>query len=402
MGNYLIFIIGILVYQFCLAEAFWWGVSTSPYQTEDVVVKKDDPFFFKTDWDLFYDIGKLKHPKEDGVFSFSEYKRDIEKIKELGMTHYRFGIEWARIEPKIGTYNLAALAHYKKIAIELKKNGITPIICLWHWTYPSWGYDVKDNKTFGWMNDNVKARWPDFVNLIATEFKDITIYFAPQNEPNAQGLAAFFLGIFPPGEKYSLKLYRKYIEAAADAFVIAAQNIKKIVPASQILSVQNMINWEKAWWDITSYFYNLGSEFNYRHLDRIKDHIDILGFNYYYRVKASPFPNSRIIDPEGLGTIMTSLAEKYKKPLLITENGWPDATGSLKTEYFLKHIAVVKRLRQKTRLIGYFYWSLVDNFEWAAGYEEKYGLYKFNPTDKSLSPYEVVDIVKKTILEDKL
>lgn len=388
--------------QVSLSEPFWWGVSTSPYQTEDVVVKKDDPNFFKTDWDLFYDSGKLKHPKLDGVFSYSEYKRDIEKIKELGMTHYRFGIEWARIEPMMGKYNLEALAHYKKIALELKKNGIVPIICLWHWTFPSWGYDVEKADTFGWMNANIKSRWPDFVNLIANEFKDIAIYYAPQNEPNAQSLAGFFLGIFPPGAKYSLKLFRQHIEDAGAAFVVAATNIKSINPDAKIISVQNMIMWEKTWWDLTGYFLGLGNEFNYHHLDLIKDHIDILGFNYYYRVKASPFPNPRVIDPEGMGQIMVSLSEKYKKPLLITENGWPDATGKIKNDYFLSHIAVAKRLRQKTGLIGYFYWSLVDNFEWAAGYEEKYGLYKFNPADKSLSPYEVVDSVKKSILEDKL
>ncbi len=402
MKSSIAFVILFFAAQLGLANAFWWGVSTSPYQTEDVAVKKDDSNFFKTDWDLFYDIGKLKYPKEDGVFSFTEYKRDIAKIKDLGLTHYRFGIEWARIEPKMGTYNKEALAHYKEIAFELKKNGITPIICLWHWTFPSWGYDTNDNSTFGWMNENVKKRWPDFVSLVINEFKDVTVYYAPQNEPNAQSLAGFFLGIFPPGEKYSLKLYRKHIEEAADAFIVASQTIKKTFPEAKVMSVQNMIFWEKAWWDITGYFFNLGDEFNYRHLDRIKDHVDIVGFNYYYRVKASPFPNPRIIDPNGLRTILMSLADKYKKPLLITENGWPDATGKIKKDYFLQHIEVVKELRQKTGLIGYFYWSLVDNFEWASGYEEKYGLFRFNAKDKSLSPYEVVDALKKTILEDKL
>lgn len=364
-------------------------------------VASENENFFKTDWDLFYDAGKLKFPKKDGVYSFTEYKRDIEKIKELGLTHFRFGIEWARIEPKMGHYNLDALKHYKEIAEELKKNNIVPIICLWHWTFPSWGYDINKPDEFGWMNKNIKNRWPAFVKLVAQEFKNTTLFFAPQNEPNAQSLAGFFLGIFPPGAKHSLSLYRKHIDDSADAFITAANIIKSNEPKSQIISIQNMIYWEKAWWDIMGYFYDLGEEFNYHHLDKIKDSIDILGFNYYYRIKASPFPNERIIDPNGLKDILLSLSSKYKKPLLITENGWPDASGEVKNDYFLKHIKIVKELRKETHLIGYFYWSLIDNFEWAEGYKEKYGLYKFIENTKSLEPYEVAKTYQKTILMDR-
>tara|TARA_B110001454_G_scaffold219201_1_gene251882 strand:- start:23967 stop:25181 length:1215 start_codon:yes stop_codon:yes gene_type:complete len=400
MTSIWILILGLFLVLNGHTEAFWWGISTAPYQTEDPAVKGGDPNFFKTDWDLFYDAGKLKEAKGDGVFSYTEYKRDIQKLKELGMTHYRFGIEWARIEPTMGKYNLEALAHYKKIILELKKNGITPIICLWHWSFPSWGFDVKDGSTFGWLNDNVKKRWPDFVTLVVKEFKDEIFYYAPQNEPNAQSLAGFFLGTFPPGEKYSLRLFRNHVDRAADAFIVAAKIIRTISPNAKIMSVQNMINWEKAWWDFASYFYDIGQEFNYHHLDRIKDYIDILGFNYYYRVKASPIPNPRIIDPEGLGTIMLALTEKYKKPLLLTENGWADDKGDVKKDYFLKHVAVAKKMRDQVGLMGYFYWSLIDNYEWASGYKEKFGMYKMNPKDRSLVPYDMVDVVKKTIADD--
>ena len=138
----IIFLFVVIASLHLNAEPFWWGVSTSSYQIEDVAVAKEDPNFFKTDWDLFYDEGKLKEPKGDSVFSYTEYKRDIQKIKEMGMTHYRFGIEWARVEPKMGTYNLQALAHYKEIALELKKNNITPIICL-----KIWKIDLNNSKT---------------------------------------------------------------------------------------------------------------------------------------------------------------------------------------------------------------------------------------------------------------
>ncbi len=382
-------------------EQFWWGVSTSPYQTEDVAIDRENKFYFKTDWDIFYDIGKLKYPKKNGVFSYTEYQRDIEKIKELGVSHYRFGIEWARIEPSPGVYNIKALEHYKKIVTELKKNHITPIICLWHWTFPSWGYPIDNSNSYGWMNAKIKERWPEFVKLIVNAFVEDVEYIAPQNEPNAQGLAGFFLGIFPPGEKHSLSLYRTYIDEASKAFIVSSKIIKELAPKIKVISIQNMIHWKKTWWDIFGYFYDLGNEFNFKHLDLIQDHIDILGFNYYYSLNASPFNNPRIIDPNGLENIIRSLASKYNKPLLITENGWPDGLGKIKNDYFAAHIKVINKMRSEVNLIGYFYWSLVDNFEWSSGYQEKYGLYSYSEKDNSLKPYEVATSFKKVILEDR-
>lgn len=382
-------------------STFWWGVATSPYQTEDKAITKENPMFFKTDWDIFYEHGKIKEPKGDGVFSYSQYERDLKAIKELGVTHYRFGIEWARIEPKEGIYNLEALAHYKKIAQTAVKMGITPVICLWHWTFPDWGYEHGSPERFGWLNNKVSARWPLYVNLVINEFKELTSLYAPQNEPNAQSLAGFFLGIFPPGEKYNLSLYRKHIDAAAKEFIVAAKIIKERHPQSKVMSIQNMIYWEQTWWDFFSYFYNLGNEFNYSHLEQIKDSVDIIGFNYYYKVKASPFSNPRIIEPEGLSHFLKELSKKYQKPLLITENGWPDSTGKIKDEYFKKHIEVVKKLKEETQLLGYFYWSLLDNFEWSSGYKEKYGLFKMMPDSKSLEPYSVAESFKQEIIRDR-
>ncbi len=397
----LLVVLGLANYSVAANQPFWWGVSTSSYQTEDVGAKITEPGFFKTDWDVYFDRGKLKHPKGDGVFAYSEYKRDIAILKDLGVTHYRFGIEWARVEPEKGKYNMEAIKHYHAIVDELIANGITPIICLWHWTFPSWGFNSENPDVFGWMNPVLVDRWPDYVRLIVTEFKDKVTLYAPENEPNAQSLAGFFLGIFPPGAKYSLSLFRKHVDTAADAFIVASKIIRSIDPKLKIMSVQNMIQWEKAWWDVFGYFYHLGQEFNFKHLDKIIDHIDILGFNYYYRVKASPFPNTRIIDPEGLRELTQTLADKYKKPLVIAENGWPDSKGEVKKDYMERHVKVAMEMRSKVNLIGYFYWSLVDNFEWSSGYEEKYGLYKFNASSKALEPYPVALEYKKIILNDK-
>ena len=92
-------------------ENFWWGISTSPYQFEDVAIPENDPFHFQTDWDLFYQAGKIETPRGNATFSYTQVNRDIESLKWLGVSHYRFGIEWARVEPYPGIYNEEAIAH---------------------------------------------------------------------------------------------------------------------------------------------------------------------------------------------------------------------------------------------------------------------------------------------------
>ena len=391
---------GIVISLNTQAADFMWGISSSPYQTEDVYEAKNSPLFFKTDWDLFFELGKLHTPKGDGVFSFSEIDRDIKTLVELGVTHYRFGIEWARVEPQPGVYNEKALDHYLSFVKKLKSRNIVPIICLWHFTFPSWAFKDNDSKKFGWFSPAVKERWPIYVKKVVEKFKDEVEMYAPQNEPNIESLAGFFLGSFPPGEKYNLKLYRAHMQEAAERFIEAADIIHKSSANAKVISIQNLIAWEKAWWDVFSYFYNIGDEFNFLHLDLIKDHVDMIGFNYYYKLKASPFSNPRIVYPNGIAEMAEKLNSRYNKPLLITENGWWENPEISKEEYFLKHWQVIDEIRLKYNLKGYFYWSLFDNYEWAEGYNDKFGMFKYERPLKKITPYSVAAAFKKVIKDD--
>src|SRR5262245_16665159 len=81
-------------------SSFWWGVSSSAYQTEDPALAPGDPMAFATDWDLFRRAGRLRVDKGDGTRSFSRMERDVAALRTLGVSHYRFGVEWARVEPR--------------------------------------------------------------------------------------------------------------------------------------------------------------------------------------------------------------------------------------------------------------------------------------------------------------
>jgi len=376
---------------------FWWGIATSPYQTEDPAGSD-----FKTDWDLFFEAGKLKEARGSGVFSYSEVDRDIRALKELGVSHYRFGVEWARIEPSPGVYDELALDHYLKLARKLKSAGIEPVVCLWHFTFPAWLANLSDPERSNWLHPETSAHWKLYVEKVVKLFGDQVRFYAPENEPNGQSLAGYFLGSFPPGEKYSLSLFRKSVEASAEAFNSAADIIHTLNPAAKVITIQNMIAWERPWWDITGYMMDLGHEYNYSHLDLVAKKADWIGFNYYYKLKVSPFPNPRKTHPEGMEVLIAELSARYKKPVIIMENGIADHGDEERQAYLTSHLAALERARKAGHDIrGYFYWSLIDNFEWAYGYSEKFGLYSLGSRRDQLIPKKSAELFAEAIRKDR-
>jgi beta-glucosidase len=386
-------------------EPFWWGVSTSSFQTEDASSA------FKTDWDLFHEAGGLRHARGSGTRSYTEVDRDIEALKYLGVTHYRFGIEWARVEPRRGEYDESAIEHYVGLAKKLRDAGITPVVCLWHFTFPSWLTALGHPDRHGWLHPDLMQSWENYVTKMVTRLgANVTIY-APQNEPNAYALGVA-LGGFPPGGPSSFSLNQRIIDTEAQAFIAAAKIIRSIQPQAKIISVQNIMHWQWDFFDTFAFWYKHAQEYNVNHLDKIVDHVDYIGFNYYQREVASPLSalaqSSRRgkkvsdmgwwIDPDGLELEIAALARRYGKPLIITENGIADRTDIKRKGYLLRHLLAVRRARAAGHDVrGYFHWTLIDNFEWAHGYEPKFGLFEQTPDAKNLRPKESAELYRRLI-----
>ena len=123
-----------------LSQKFAWGISTSSYQYEDPAVKPGDKDYFYSDWDILIEQRKAP-PKGNALYSWTRFDKDLEALKKIGVTHYRFSISWPRVEPQPGVYNEQAIHGYVEMARRLKAAGIDPVICLWHFTFPSWLYD---------------------------------------------------------------------------------------------------------------------------------------------------------------------------------------------------------------------------------------------------------------------
>ena len=143
--------------------AFWWGTSTASFQNEDRGVAPDSPYYFKTDWDIFADEGHIPPRGEDATFSWTRFDKDLAALKQLGVNHYRFGIEWGRVEPQPGVFNESAIRQYIAMARKLKAAGIEPVVTLWHFTFPDWLYDSKKKSQSGFLNPEVESHWKDYV-----------------------------------------------------------------------------------------------------------------------------------------------------------------------------------------------------------------------------------------------
>lgn len=376
-----------------ITGAFAWGISTSSYQYENPDVTPGAPSYFQTDWDLMVAKGGAPE-KGNALYSWTEFDKDLEALKKIGVTHYRFSIEWARVEPRPGEYNTEAIRRYVDMARKLKAAGIEPVVCLWHFTFPDWLTDPKNPSRTNWLHPDFAERWQAYVDRMVRTFGRHVRYYAPQNEPNGQITTAYLGGMWPPRQILNFKNYHRAIVSSAEQFRAAAAIIKKHNPQTTVMSVEALPWWKHAPLDITRALYNEMQNNNFNHLDRVYDVCDIIGFNYYYSQAAGPLallsiahrhgPNFSMmgwrINPEGLYRQIQTVAARYQRPMMITENGIATHDDEKRISYLREHIDVVRRARREGYDVrGYFVWSLADNYEWHYGYEATFGLGHMNP-----------------------
>jgi len=393
-------------------KKFAWGIATASYQYEDPAVVPGQRKFFSTDWDVLV-AQKKAPPRGNALYSWSHFEKDLEALKKIRPTHYRFSIEWARVEPRPGEYNEEAIRGYVRMARELKALGIEPVVCLWHFTFPDWLYDKETPGNSNWLHPLVRERWKAYVNKMVRAMGPDVKFYAPQNEPNGQITTAYIVAQWPPAMTMAIGHYWKAIEASTGMFRDAAGIVKKLNPDAKIVSVEALPWWERAPLDPGGLIYNTMIHGNTDHLDRIYDVCDILGINYYYSQAPGPVsllagPSMRgkkftmmgwRIDPDGLYKEIKRVATRYGKPMMITENGIATPNDAKREWYMRNHIAAVGRaIRDGYDVQGYFAWSLADNYEWHYGFEATFGLSHMNPATKTRelkpSAHKFADLIK--------
>jgi beta-glucosidase len=376
--------------------SFWWGTSTSSFQNEDRGVAPGDPDYFLTDWDLFAQEGRAAVRGDDATFSWTHFDQDVQALKKLGVSHFRFSVEWARVEPEPGRYNEKAIRQYARMAQKLRAAGIEPIVTLWHFTFPSWLYENQPKTRSNFLHPEVRERWREYVAVMTKALTPHARFFVPQNEPNGAVQLGYLGGHWPPGLLLRPFSYKRALRESAEMFVEAADIIRESRPDAVIVSVHSLPSWRPHLLsDPTRATYHTMLRQNYDHLDMIHESVDVIGINYYYTQdatipaflrhgdgeKSSNYTQMGWeIEPEGLYRVIREVGDRYQKPMFVSENGIGTKNEQKKIKYLRDHINQVRRASgEGYDMRGYFAWTLVDNFEWTEGFEPKFGLSYMDP-----------------------
>lgn len=407
-----------------LRRDFVWGVSTSSYQIEGAAqVDGRGPSI----WDGFCrEPGRIANGDtgDQACDHYHRYREDIALMQSIGVNAYRFSTAWPRVLPKgRGAANEAGLAFYDRLVDGLLEAHIEPWVCLYHWDLPQALQDLG-----GWTNRDSAEWFADYARLIAGRLGDRVKRFATFNEPSVFTIFGYSAGGQPPGTKELESFYATIhhvnlahgaavdaLRGVAGASIGVIHNMQPARPAhptpadGKAAAILDDI-WNRAFPDpqiIGDYPASLraGIDLHRREgdMERICRPIDWLGVNHYSPIYAkaegaSPLgfawaevpadaPRSPIgwqVDPEAFRDTLLDAHDRYGLPIYVTENGAGaaeklDAAGGVndveRIDYLSRYIEAMREAAEKGADVrGYFVWSLLDNFEWGAGYTNRFGL----------------------------
>jgi beta-glucosidase len=374
---------------------FYWGAATASYQVEGGIDN--------CDWAEAAREGRVPVCGR-ACDHYNRYEADFDLAVELGHTAHRFSIEWARIEPEEGRFDMKEVEHYRKVLQALKTRNVKPFVTIWHFTQPLWfsqsgGFERKDSPA-------VFARYAAF---LAQELGDLCDHFSTMNEPNVFGSNGWLRGSWPPFKRFALTdlvsitnsgrqhesranrgfgmflLYRKVMKNLAKSHNAAYKAIKQISPETEVSVVKHVIVFDSNW---NPFNIIKAAIANYAWTDvfmrRTHKCCDSIGLNYYFYTQFGDRRDWKKTDMDwnfAPGHIYGALKmlSRYKKPLFVSEAGLADHDDSDRAEYITLQIEGVRRaIADGIDVRGHLYWSLMDNYEWALGFEKQFGLIKIN------------------------
>ena len=383
-------------------------------------------------WDDFVDTpGNIidGSTAEPGPDSYHRFDDDIAMLADLGVDRYRFSISWTRVIPNAGTdasVNSAGLDYYDRLVDGLLAAGIAPEPTLYHWDLP-----VALEANGGWLNRDTAHRFGDYTQVVAGRLGDRVRHWYTINEPASTSLQGYALGELAPGRTLlfdSLPTVHHQLLAHGIAAPILREhgavqaaptlNHSLVLPASEsaddhaaadlLDAIHNRLFTDPL---LTGQYPDL-SPFGVElpvadgDMDLISAPNEVYGFNYYnpttVRASTGPVPFEMVptpgapvtgfgpmwpIRPDTMRDFLIDMGRRYGSalpPIIITENGAsfpePDTTDteiidSERIDYLRDHLGAVSEAKVAgVRIDGYTVWSLLDNFEWAEGWSQRFGL----------------------------
>ena len=392
---------------------FLWGASTSAYQVEGNTPNCNWAKFERT----VDPRGRshIAHGERCGRADdfWNRYREDIQRARALHLNAFRFSVEWSKVEPEEGVFVDSVLEHYADVVRELRANGIEPFVTLHHFTDPLW-FDQRG----GFERDDAPDLFARFADTVARRLGFGVRLWGTINEPNVYAVEGYYRGTFPPGvhdPSCALVVIRNLLRTHTECYRV----IKSQYPDAQVgLLVSIFLMDPPQWWNIADVvlarYLNRafsGSIINYLTTGMLDFSLpgmgserfdsgepgafDFVGLNYYSRLKfhldllredklvqVQTVPPGELTDkgwevyPEGLYRALRMISSRTQKPIYITENGIADDSDLKRASFIEDHVLVANRaIRDGMNVKGYFYWSLMDNFEWVDGFDVRFGLY---------------------------
>lgn len=417
-------------------DDFVWGVASSAYQIEG---REENDGAGKCIWDSFVESGRIPDGSDAQTADdhMHRYADDYRLMRLLGIKAYRFSISWSRLLPEgTGRVNEKAVALYRSMILEMKKNGITPYLTMYHWEYPQ---ALQDRG--GWLSEQSSDWFAEYAKVVAENFSDICEYFITLNEPQCFVGLGHLSGIQAPGAKLPVREVFQIAHNALKAHGKAVLALRKYAkqpikvgyaptcgmayPASErkedIEAAKKVLfgfyqplknwTWNVAWFSDPVFLGRYPEEglkkyaeylpqFTKEDMELISQPLDFMGQNIYngYPIRAGengepefvsrPIGNPKTaanwpVTPQCLYWGVKFLSERYQMPLYITENGMSchdtvSADGRVhdpnRQDFLNRYLSALQKANDEGADVrGYFLWTFLDNFEWDKGYTERFG-----------------------------
>ncbi|TDV46835.1 GH1 family beta-glucosidase [Actinophytocola oryzae] len=413
-------------------EGFLWGVSSSAYQVEGAA---DEDGRGPSTWDTFAagsgkvlggDTGKT------ATDHYHRYREDVGLMRELGVDSYRFSVAWPRVLPEgHGEVNKAGLDFYDRLVDELCANGIAPAVTLFHWDTPQRIEDAG-----GWLERDTAYRFADYAAIVGERLADRVAMWMPLNEPmvvtifghavgvHAPGLELLFealpvahhqllahglattalravgasnigianhhVPVWPasdkPGDRSAATLYDGLVNELFAAPILAGRYPTGELAAAMpgpVAEDLKIISTPLDWYGVNYYMPSLVAAPSASSAPTMIDRLEMpAGLPFDFPV-VEGYPMTDFgwpVVPEGLHEVLRMLVDRYPDmpPIYITEGGCSyddERHDDRRVEYLDGHLRALHRaVEDDIDVRGYFVWSIVDNFEWAAGYSQRFGL----------------------------
>jgi beta-glucosidase len=395
-------------------KGFLWGTATSSHQVEGGSTGNN--------WIAFEEAKdangcpRIAGGQRSGraCEHWERYREDIRLMTDVGLNAYRFSVEWSKIEPGEGLFDQEVLRHYETLVEALLAAGVTPMLTLHHFTNPLW-FEARG----GFLSEDSPAVFSRFARVVYQRLSDRIPLWCTINEPAVFAVNGYFTGEFPPAH-HSARSAATVLRNLLRTHSAVYDACKSINPGPAIGLATNMFVYEPASaWNpfdvaiariadrnlndaILEYLETGRFRFGFPGVVRARidangaHGCDFVGLNYYTRffLHWSPLRPRVVlpvtsrstgsitdmgweIHPEGLGLMLDRIGRMTSKPIYVTENGLADDSDTLREAFMNDHLAVVeKKVAGGLDLRGFFFWTLMDNFEWAHGFTKRFGLYR--------------------------